>query len=529
MPKILTGISRLWRFAFAMRDYLREFLTEEQVREYIDRHIVERSRSLLSIVKRGIYDNPGSPYLKLLGAAGCEYGDFENLVTAEGVEGALEKIAAQGVYVTVDEIKGKKEIRRGSATFSVLEKDFDNPLRTGHIAARSGASRSAGTRIFVNLDDLADNWAIHQYMRYQAWGVHGFPLALWLPVLPGGGALSMLARAKSGSIPEKWFSPVERTGFKPSRRNRVGTLAIVYAGRLWGVKLPKPEYTAFDEAIKVAAWMRDAIRREGGCSLVTYTSAGVRVCQAARREGWKLNGAVFFVTGEPTTEAKWKEISAAGARVCPSYVFMEGGIVGVGCLNPAAVDDCHFFTDSHALTTSLREIPHLDVTVRSYRFTTLLESSPKILLNAENGDFGEAGERACGCPLEKAGLPMHIWNIRSFEKLTGEGMSFIGTDVIRIVEQVLPTRFGGDSTSYQFLEEEDESGFTRLTLLVSPAVGAVDESKIVETVIAELGNGEAKRMAAEIWSKAGTLRVRRAAPIPTERGKFLPLHIARRG
>ena len=45
------------------------------------------------------------------------------------------------------------------------------------------------------------------------------------------------------------------------------------------------------------------------------------------------------------------------------------------------------------------------------------------------------------------------------------------------MERVLPARFGGSPLDYQLMEEEDERGFTRLSLLVSPKLRIADESK----------------------------------------------------
>jgi hypothetical protein len=253
----------------------------------------------------------------------------------------------------------------------------------------------------------------------------------------------------------------------------------------------------------------------------------VRACQAAAREGWDLSGAVVQVTGEPLTGAKRAEIETSGAAARPIYAFMEAGTVAVGCLEPASVDDCHLFEDSFAVIPAARDVPRLGISVDAYLFTTLLASSPIVLFNAENGDHGLVETRACGCPLDAAGLATHLRCIRSFEKVTGEGMSFLGAEVMRIVEEVLPARFGGDSTRYQFVEEEDAAGLTRMTLRVSPALGAVDEAAVLACVRDALaGGGAGRRMMTEVWEKAGTIRVARAEPLPTQRGKILPLHIA---
>jgi hypothetical protein len=126
------------------------------------------------------------------------------------------------------------------------------------------------------------------------------------------------------------------------------------------------------------------------------------------------------------------------------------------------------------------------------------------------------------------GFNDHISNIRSFEKLTSHGMTFLGSNVVSLVEEVLPARFGGTSIDYQMVEEEDDAGHTHLYVLVSPDVGAVDEHEVVDTVLSRLSEGEdSYRMMTQIWLQSKTIRVKRTRPVATSRGKLLPLHIQR--
>jgi hypothetical protein len=159
-------------------------------------------------------------------------------------------------------------------------------------------------------------------------------------------------------------------------------------------------------------------------------------------------------------------------------------------------------------------------------FTSYLLSAPKILFNIESGDCGVIESRSCGCYFEELGFTDHIYNIRSFDKLTSQGMTFIGTDLLRIMEEVLPAKFGGTSIDYQMMEEEDGDGHTRLSVIVSPEVGEIDETELIETIITELSKGpDYRRAMAEVWSQSETLRVKRMRPVITARGKLLPLHI----
>ncbi len=522
---LLGKIGMYWRFARDVRKFLKEPLTLEESHRIISQRLKDRERNLLTMVKRAIYENEASPYHQLLKLAGCEYGDFERMVRSGGIESALRKLYEEGVYISIEEFKGKQEIVRGGKTFQFKESDFDNRFITDHLESRSGASRSAGTRTVYSLDHLTSR-AVYRISILDAYDALGLAVAQWAPIIPGHGIISLLSYTKAGQTPVKWFSQIDKKGFKPSLKNRMETNYLVYMARASGVKWPGPEYVALDDAGIVAQWMADTIKELGGCYMATYVSAAVRICQAAKKEGLDITGAKFYVAGEPLTEVKRKEIESAGASVCPSYVFTEGGWVGLGCFNPVAADDVHLLKDSLALIQHQREVSYAGVSVDAFLFTSLLPSAPKVLLNVESGDWGVIETRSCGCKLEELGFTDHIHNIRSFDKLTGEGMTVVGTDLVRIIEEVLPAKFGGASTDYQMVEEEDEQGHTKMSLLVSPEVGEIDEAELTQTLLAELGKGkDLQRMMAYFWSQAGTLRVKRMRPVTTARGKLLPLHI----
>jgi hypothetical protein len=104
-------------------------------------------------------------------------------------------------------------------------------------------------------------------------------------------------------------------------------------------------------------------------------------------------------------------------------------------------------------------------------------------------------------------------------------VTLIGSEMVQVLEEVLPARFGGGPLDYQLLEEEDEHGFTRLSLLVNPKIEIKDEREVIEVVLKAVGRSSvAADLARAIWSQAGTLRVKRSEPIWTARGKLMPLH-----
>ena len=111
----------------------------------------------------------------------------------------------------------------------------------------------------------------------------------------------------------------------------------------------------------------------------------------------------------------------------------------------------------------------------------------------------------------------------------GEGMNFFGSELVRIIEEVLPRIFGGTSIDYQIVEGEDELGRTRVNLVISPGIGPLDEEAVMQTVLTDLSRGgDDKRMMVNMWSQAKTLRVQRRQPITTVSGKLLPLHIQKK-
>jgi len=521
---IASDLAMYWRFAWQLPKFLGQPLDLGQCQRIIRQRLADRDQMLLAAFQ-AIYDNPSSPYLQLLRLAGCEYGDLERTVLSDGIEATLSKLRDAGVYLSYEEFKRGKEVVRGSQRFRFKGRDFNNLLPARHLETVSGASRSTGTRTIYDFDFLAANCAVYTVMTLDAFNCLGLPLGLWSTIMPGSGPVLVLTYAKAGKVPAKWFSPVEKRVIKPALKHRLVTDYFVNVGRLLGAKLPTSEYVPLNEAWRVAQWMAEEIRRYGGCCLETFSSLAVRVCQAAREKGLDLNGARFVTDGEPLTPAKRKEIEATGAAACPSYGLTEAGIVGVGCCHPASADDTHLLKDSFALIPRRREVLHSGINVDAFLLTTLLPSAPKLLLNVESGDYGVVTTRSCDCKLGKLGLTEHISGISGFDKLTGSGMTFVASDLVRILEEVLPVSFGGSATDYQIIEEE-EAGNTRLSLLVSPEVGPVNEGEIVEAFLAELGKGTpSKRMMTNVWSQAKMLRVKRMPPIATARGKLLPMHI----
>lgn len=511
------------RFARGYRRFIRQPVDSAGGLMRVRQRLARRQDAFLELVRERIYGYPGSPYAPLLRAAGCAYADLRAMVLDRGVEATLETLSEAGVRVSIDEFKARVPIRRGTLAVAVHERDFDNPFLAHALEAQSGGTRSAGTRVLVDLDfigALADDTTV-MFEAHDLWDCTQY---VWLPV--GGTAVILVNMyAKLNRPVARWWTQVA-PDLLSARRRLWDRFSLSWA-RLMGGQLPTPEHATLSETPAIARSLAGEIRRGARPCLTTYASTAVRVCLAARQDGLDLTGAVFVTIGEPLTPAKRRAIEDAGARLVVRYAVTEAGILGYGCAAPQDCDDVHVLTDDLAVILHSRPIGRDGVTVPGLLVTSLLPESPKVLLNVETGDYAELSQRACGCALGRAGLDTHLAGIRSFEKLTGEGMTFAGTGVLRILEEILPARFGGRPSDYQLLEVEDARGITHLELRADPSVGPLDESRVRDVFLAALDDDRRARPMTEIWKQAQIVRLRRAPPIPTGMGKILPFHLVK--
>ena len=517
------------RFLGGLRAFLRHTITPAEARAAVARRLAEREATLLHVAERGFFGAPRSPYRELFRIAGCELSDFRQLVRDRGIEGALRSLREAGVYFSFEEFKGRQPVVRNGREIAIEPADFDNPWLSHYYHRTTSGTTGLGTRVSTDLDHLALE-AEHRLLCFEAHGVAEAPYALWRPPLPAGSGInSVLRGARANRPPVKWFTPFVPEEFRPPLRHRLANGMIIAAGRALGAALPWPEPVPLDQAIRIARWMADARDARGQALLNTTVSCGLRVGLAARDAGLDLAGTVFMVAGEPASPAKVRGIRASGAIHFTDYGMAEGGRLGIGCVNAFDETDVHLLTDAWAVITWPREVPLAGATLESYHITHLHPTASKLLLNVEFDDYGIVEERLCGCPLESLGLRFHLRGIRSFGKLTGEGVTLVGSEMVHILEEVLPARFGGSALDYQLLEEEDEVGLTRLTLLVAPHLDIGDEAALVAEMHAALARESlAADVARAFWAQAGTFRVRREPPRAGSRGKQMSIHSARR-
>lgn len=403
------------------------------------------------------------------------------------------------------------------------ERDFDNPLPRKHLEGRGGGSRSPARRVTIDLEHFRSSAPQWPLLR-SAFG--SGPMAAWYPAPPGvAGMPSVLGAAKAGWPVERWFSQPEVRGPASSTRDVLVTATTVMASRLWGPQaLPWPEYAPLAEAGKVVRWLAEKSRAGEPGWVVTYPSAAVQAAAVAVQQGDDISGSVFILGGEPYTSHKAAVVERTGARGISGDGTTEVGAIGTPCARAEAPDEVHLLSDRVAIST--RPVDVSGTTLEALFVTTLLESAPKLMLNVELGDYGVLKERECGCAIGAAALGVHLHSIRSYEKLTTRGITFLGDELLTVLHGVLPERFGGTPEDFQLIEEEASDGVPHLTLVVSSRLGELAEEALVQTVLDELSRGgRAQRMMAESWRSAGALRVARRDPELTSGGKVQPLHL----
>jgi hypothetical protein len=485
--------------------------------------VERRSETFLRVLERGVFARPQSPYRRLCEHAGIGLDEIADWVRREGVETTLERLYDRGVHVTFEEFKGRAPIERRGLAFAVRPEDFDNPLLAHAYTGQTGGSRGAGTRVAIDLDllnhDAAANLAVDE-----ALGLAGVPRAQWRPVPPASAAMSDALRcARTRTVMQQWFSQARMEWRRDTLAYDLFATFVLAASRLAGNPLPRPEYTPLERIDRVAEWMADRVRSGTTPLMSCPSSSAVRICHYAREHGIDLAGSIFRVGGDPLTPGKAAVVGRAGARFLTRYSLNELGNIGLPCAAAAAPDGVHLLIGKIGVIQRPRDVGCGEV--MALVVTTLLPASPKLMLNVDIGDHGVLEESECGCPTARFGLPRPFHTIRSHEKLTSEGMTFSGEDVLRLVDDLLPEKFGGSPADFQLVERE-ASGLPRISVVVSPRLGEIDERALVATVLDSLGGRRAAwRMAAARWRDAETLQVERREPYLTSAAKILPLHV----
>jgi hypothetical protein len=501
--------------------FLRRPAPAREAPRIIRQRLERRGATFLDLVRRAIYARPGSPYHRLLRMAGCEHGDLVRLVERDGVEGALGALYRAGVFLRVDEARGRRPVVRGTERFTIRPGALHNPLLTTHFRMHTGGSGGAPATIPIDLATIRDR-AVNRQILLEARGGVGAAYVEW--GVPGSQTLfTVLEYACAGLPVRHWLLKVDPASPELHAAYRGSLRLTRWASLAAGRPLPRPEHVPPDRAIDVARRMA-AIVAAGETVWYNGTVSGaVAIARAALEAGLDLRGARFSAGSEPMTEARQAAIRRAGISVVVGFGTTETSRIGYGCLDEGAVDDVHLLGDLNAIVQpGSAAAPGLPP--QALLLTTVSPTAPTVALNLSLGDQGRLDARDCGCPYRRVGWTTRLGQIESFEKLNAGGMTFLDTDVVRILEADLPARFGGGPTDYQLVEEERLDGLPRIVLAVRPGAADADPATIAAWFLDRLGQGSgAERVMALTWRQSGILEVVRRAPAATAAGKILPV------
>jgi hypothetical protein len=313
------------------------------------------------------------------------------------------------------------------------------------------------------------------------------------------GLFHFLSLSKAGICPERRFAPDPPKGVLARAHHRLTASEVALAGRWFGAGFPFLECVSSDQIGTIIEWA-DRHHRNGRRTCIrVVASTAARLARIAWQQGTSLEGLTFIVSGEPMTVGKQRVIERTGAKFAVMYGFTPGSIfVGFGCARRRHIDEMHIDEHNLAVIEHPNAITTAGQSVRPLLISTLDPSERYLRLNTENGDYAKLERRACGCPLGEVGMTQLI--------------------------EMLPREFGGGIGDYQILEEEDEEGRSRLTLLVHPQVGALDEGSLRSRFVEELA--KTSKGTARLWQSRDTVRVRRDVPLGSMRGKVLPMRRA---
>ncbi|MGH7827887.1 MAG: hypothetical protein ACREQ7_22265, partial [Candidatus Binatia bacterium] len=170
--------------AAALPKFFRERVTLQQAEEEVKNLLDTRAERFLQLARAQIYERSGSPYQKLLEHAGCHFSDLQTEVQRNGLEKTLVKLAAEGVYLTSDEFKGKIDVVRGGNSFRASPSDFERRDSSAGFAMQSSGTRNAPVKTFSPLEWRALQ-ARGEAVFYDAHDLFSHAHAVYEPVIAG--------------------------------------------------------------------------------------------------------------------------------------------------------------------------------------------------------------------------------------------------------------------------------------------------------------------------------------------------------
>ena len=487
------------RFVRRLPRYYQTPIGRDEALRIVRRRLERREDDFLDLVRRTVFENAGSPYRELFRLAGCEEGDLGRLVGQDGVEGALRALYHQGVYLTVDELKGHRPAVRSGVAVHVDAARFRNPLAGSHMPGRTSGSRGTARHVPVDLECLRDR-SVNAGLTLDARGGGNWVKGVWSM---STGSLGVAIRFSGFGAPTaRCFMLVDPATAGLGAHYRWSARLLRAAALLYGLPLPRAEHVPVSDPSPILRWMAEVLR--AGRSRTSGPSSARPSDCAGSRSRWDSTSAApgSRSRASRSPRAGWRRFARPGSRPWSTTAAPRPGSSPAGVSRPTS-----------GRGPLLPGPPRADPGRRGRRRRRPPRRSAPDLVAAPDraghlpqrldGRSRGAGTAACGCPLDSLGWTTHLHGIRSFEKLTAGGMTFLDSSVMRVLDEVLPARFGGGPTDYQLLEEEGDDGLSRVTLLVHPAIGPLSAmpSRTPSSPPSAAGRGPSAR-----WSSTGAPR-----------------------
>jgi hypothetical protein len=429
-------ISTPLQLPLALEQFFDQKLDPRGASSTIQSALTNREERFLHLVRTQVFEHETSPYLKLFENAGCKLEDLQDLVCAEGLEAALGRLAAEGVYLSTEEFKGKRPVVRGSSTFEIRQKDLQPGRLAWGLQTESSGSSNRPSRSLSSLGWLGRE-SITTCLFLAAHGLEDHAHAAVDVIAPGAaGVLFLLMAAKTGIRPERWFCRRPHHGWLERRYQAMVARQIVRGARRYGPGFPAPEFVDFQDLGPVVDWIRSEDRRGREICIRCVGSIAVAIAKQALVADFPLTSVTFVVTGEPFTESKREIVEQSGARFTVQYGYTPGAVhLGRGCARRRSTDEMHVDLSTLAVIEHSRQAADGESTLKPLLCTTLYPEASVFQLNVENGDTAVMERRDCGCLLGDVGLDLLIHRVRSFEQFTCRGMNYAFTDLYPLIEE----------------------------------------------------------------------------------------------
>jgi len=139
----------------------------------------------------------------------------------------LRRLMKAGVWISSEEFKGTKPVRRGSVDFEITPEGFDDQILTRGVGVSTGGTSGRPVKTKLDLDFLNAR-SHYDRIMFEILGVRDQPMALWYPALPASTGIGNILRyARNGIVPKRWFEiPAAGSGMQ-GLESRLATFLIV--------------------------------------------------------------------------------------------------------------------------------------------------------------------------------------------------------------------------------------------------------------------------------------------------------------